>query len=316
MEYRPLGKSGLRVSAVGLGCNNFGMKIDKDATAVVVNKAIDSGITLFDTADVYGGTKSEEFLGAALGDRRKRVVIATKFGFGPIVGDDAATKGGSRRWIMRACEDSLRRLGTDYIDLYQYHTPDANTPMDETLRALDDLVHQGKVRYIGSSNLAGWQVADAEWIARAHNLTRFVSAQNQYNLLDRSVEKELAPACRKYGIGILPYFPLASGFLSGKYRRGSPPPEGTRLALWGRRGEAIMSEGNFGILEKLEGFAQARGKTMLDLAFGWLLSHDYVPSVIAGATTPEQIEANVAAGEWRLAEDEMTQVDALLEGEE
>jgi aryl-alcohol dehydrogenase-like predicted oxidoreductase len=314
MEYRNLGRSGLQVSAVGLGCNNFGMRCDLDQSKAVVGQALASGITLFDTADIYGGRgKSEEYLGEALTGHRQNVVIATKFA-GPMA-DGPMHNGASRRYIFEAVEASLRRLGTDYIDLYQVHFPDAKTPMEETLRALDDVVRAGKVRYIGCSNFAGWQVADATWIARVQNLSPFVSAQNQYNLLDRRVERELAPACEKFGLGILPYFPLASGFLTGKYRPGEKPAEGTRLAAWGPRGAAMLSDPNFATLTKLEDFAQARGHTMIDLAIGWLASHAYVPSVIAGATKPEQIEQNVAAGAWRLTAEEMAEVDALTKHE-
>jgi aryl-alcohol dehydrogenase-like predicted oxidoreductase len=310
LEYRNIGNSGLKVSVAGIGCNNFGMKIDKDKTAEVVNAAIEAGITFFDTADVYGGTRSEEFLGAALGPRRQQVVLATKFS-SPVGGEDPMRRGGSRRWVMQAVEDSLRRLGTDYIDLYQYHFPDTGTPVDETLRALDDLVHQGKVRYIGCSNMSGWQVADAEWTARTGHLERFVSAQNEYSLLNRGVEQELLPACKHYGLGLLPYFPLASGFLSGKYKAGETPPEGSRLALWGPRGQAIMSERNFAILQGLEAFASERGHDVLELAFGWLLGHAVVPSVIAGATSAVQVQANAAAVSWHLTEEEMAEVDKI-----
>jgi aryl-alcohol dehydrogenase-like predicted oxidoreductase len=310
MEYRNLGRSGLQVSAVGLGCNNFGMRIDAAQTAVVVQKAIDCGINFFDTADIYGGRgKSEEFLGAALQGHRRNVIIATKFtvpmGEGPLWG------GGSRRYVFEAVEASLRRLGTDYIDLYQIHFPDAKTPIEETLRALEDVVRSGKARYIGCSNFTGWQVVEAQWIARSEHTTAFISAQNQYNLLDRRVERELAPACQKYGLGLLPYFPLASGFLSGKYRRGEAAPEGTRLAAMGDRAKSALSDENFDVLEKLEAWAAAHDHSMLDLAIGWLASHDFVPSVIAGATKPEQVEANVAAGAWRLTPAEIAEVDAI-----
>jgi aryl-alcohol dehydrogenase-like predicted oxidoreductase len=311
LEYKRLGKSGLHVSVVGLGCNNFGMRIDKDATKAVVDKAIELGITFFDTANIYGGTRSEEFLGAAIGDRRKDVIVATKFS-GP-VGQGPLNKGGSRRHVIQACEDSLRRLGTDYIDLYQYHFPDAETPFEETLRALDDLVRAGKVRYIGSSNQSGWQIAECDWTARSEHLTPFVTAQNEYSLLDRRIEREVVPACKQYGLGILPYFPLGSGMLTGKYRRGEKPPEGTRIAAWGPRGERLLTDENFEIVEKLTAHAEERGRTILDLAFGWLASHDYVPSVIAGATKPEQVEANVKAGEWVLTPVEMAEVDAITE---
>lgn len=310
MEFRRLGASGLKVSAVGLGCNNFGMRIDAQQTQAVVDAAIEAGITLFDTADIYGGTKSEEFLGKALGKRRHQVVVATKFGMR--IGDDDARKGGSRRWIMTAVEDSLRRLGTDYIDLYQFHQPDPETPVEETLRALDDLVSQGKVRYIGNSNFTGWQIADADWKARTAHRTPFVSAQNQYSLLDRKVEHEVLPACERFGLGFLPFFPLGSGLLSGKYRRGEAPPEGTRLAAWGARGAAALNDKNFDKVETLTDWAQARGHTILELAFAWLLGHPVVSSVIAGATSPEQVRANAATAEWRLTPEEVQEVSKLV----
>jgi aryl-alcohol dehydrogenase-like predicted oxidoreductase len=309
MEYRNIGRSGLQVSVSGLGCNNFGMRIDKEQTAAVVNRALELGVTLFDTADIYGGTRSEELLGAALGERRNDVVVATKF-VGP-VGQGPLNRGASRAHIMRAVEGSLRRLGTDYIDLYQIHFPDTTTPIEETLRALDDVVRQGKVRYVGCSNFSGWQVVEAQWITRTQHLSPLISAQNEYNLLDRRIERELVPACIEYGLGVLPYFPLASGFLSGKYRRGEKPPEGTRIAAWGARGEEILSERNFAILSGLESFAQARGKTVLDVAFGWLASQPYIPSVIAGATKPEQVEQNVKAAESRLSAEEMSEIDGI-----
>ena len=314
MEYRTLGRSGLHVSVVGLGCNNFGMKIDKDATAAVVNKAIDAGITLFDTANIYGGAgRSEEFLGAALGSRRQDVLVATKFsspmGQGPLY------RGASRRHIFQQAEASLRRLGTDYIDLYQVHFPDPTTPIEETMRALDDLVRAGKVRYLGCSNFAAWQAVEAQLTARALNLNSLVSAQNEYSLLDRRIERELVPACNAYGMGILPYFPLASGFLTGKYHKGEPPPQGTRLQMWGPRGEQVLSERNFEVLEKLEAVATARGHTMLELAIGWLASQPHVSSVIAGATTPDQVEQNVAASSWVLDAEELAAVDTATKGD-
>jgi aryl-alcohol dehydrogenase-like predicted oxidoreductase len=307
MKLRRLGASGLKVSEVGLGCNNFGMRIDAKATDAVVGAALDAGITLFDTADIYGGTKSEEFLGKALGKRRGEVVLATKFGMR--IGDDPRRMGGSRRWIMRAVEDSLTRLSTDWIDLYQLHSPDPDTPIDETLRALDDLVTQGKVRYIGNSNFSGWQIADADWTAAGG--TRFISAQNQYSLLERKAEYEVLPACEHFGLGFLPFFPLASGLLSGKYRRGERPPEGTRLAAWGARGQAAMSDRNFDKVEKLEAWAGERGHTILELAFAWLLGHEVVSSVIAGATSPEQVKANAATADWVLSPDEVEEVGKL-----
>jgi aryl-alcohol dehydrogenase-like predicted oxidoreductase len=295
MEYRSLGRSGLQVSVAGLGCNNFGRRVDAAATANVVSAALDHGITLFDTADSYGPRGlSEEYLGRALGARRQDIVLATKFaspmGEGPLLGG-----GASRRYIMHAVEASLRRLGTDYIDLYQVHWPDAKTPLGETLRALDDLVRAGKVRYIGNSNHAGWQVADAGWIARTEHLTPFVTAQNDYSLLNRSVEKELVPACLEFGLSVLPYFPLASGMLTGKYRRGEVPPEGTRFAGGGAWADRTLNDRNFDKVDRLEVIARDRGLSLTDVALGWLAAQPAVGSVIAGATKPEQIAQNVAA---------------------
>ncbi len=310
MEQRNLGRSGLQVSIVGLGCNNFGRRCDKEQTAAVVQKALELGITFFDTADVYGpGGLSEEYLGVALQGKRREVIIATKF-VGPM-GEGPLWGGASRRYIADAVEASLRRLGTDYIDLYQIHFPDTNTPIEETLRALDDLVRQGKVRYIGCSNFTGWQVVEAQWITRTQHLLPIVSAQNQYNLLDRRIERELVPASKAYGLGILPYFPLASGFLTGKYRPGQPPPEGTRLAGAGPMADRVLTEQNFETLTKLEAFVESRGRSVLDLAIGWLASQPHVASVIAGATKPEQLEQNVSAAEWRLTAEELAEVDTI-----
>jgi aryl-alcohol dehydrogenase-like predicted oxidoreductase len=310
MKLRRLGDSGLKVSEVGLGCNNFGMRIDQEATQAVVDAAIEAGINFFDTADVYGGSKSETMLGKAIAGRRHELVIATKFA--SPMGAGEHQRGGSRRWITEAVEASLKRLETDYIDLYQMHRPDADTPIDETLRALDDLVASGKVRYIGNSNFTGWQIADADWTARTTHRTRFVSAQNLYSLLERAVEHEVLPACENFGLGFLPFFPLASGLLSGKYKRGEAPPEGTRLAAWGGRGSAALSDHNFDRLDKLTAFAEERGHTLLDLAFAWLLGHPVVSSVIAGATRPEQVKANAATAEWRLEPAEVAAVTELV----
>lgn len=304
MRMKSLGRSGLKVSVVGLGCNNFGMKIDQKETDAVVAKALDSGITLFDTADVYGNKGgSETMLGKALGARRKEIVLATKFGLP--MGEGDGMKGGSRRYIVNAVEASLKRLGTDWIDLYQLHFPDPDTPIEETLAALDDLVHAGKVRYIGSSNLAGWQFTEAAFLAKENRLTPFISAQNHYNLLDRKIEHDLVPAVKKYGGSILPYFPLASGMLTGKYERGKPVPNDSRLAMWGERGNALMSEANFDLVEKVTDFVKERGKSTLDAAIGWLASQPHVASVIAGATKPEQVEANVQAGAWEMSTEEL-----------
>ncbi len=310
MEYRNLGASGMQVSAVGLGCNNFGMRIDADQTKTVVAAAIDAGVNFFDTADIYGGRgKSEEFLAPAIKEHRRNIVLATKF-FAPMA-EGPLWGGASRRYIFEAVDASLRRLDTDYIDLYQIHFPDAKTPIEETVRALDDVVRSGRVRYIGCSNFASWQVVEAQWVARNGNMSPFISAQNEYNLLDRRIERELAPACQKYGLGVLPYFPLASGFLTGKYRPGQPALEGTRLAAMGKRADAVLSEPNFEVLGKLETFAEERGHTMLDLAIGWLASQPFVSSVIAGATKPEQVQQNVAAGAWKLTPEEITEVGAI-----
>jgi aryl-alcohol dehydrogenase-like predicted oxidoreductase len=310
LKQRNLGKSGLLVSVVGLGCNNFGMRIDLEASRKVVHKAIDVGITLFDTADIYGNKGgSEDFLGQILGSRRKDIVLATKFAM-PM--DDAGTlKGASRRYIMRAVEDSLRRLRTDWIDLYQQHQADPLTPMEETLRALDDLVRQGKVRYIGCSNLPAWQVVEAQWTARHHNLNAFVSCQDEYSLVVRDIEKDLVPAMQAYDLGLLPFFPLASGLLTGKYKRNAPLPEGTRLANTQRLADRYMTEANWPIVEKLGDFAQARGRTLLELAFSWLASRPYVSSVIAGATKPEQIEQNIKAVDWALTPEEIAEIDKI-----
>ncbi len=307
MEQRNLGRSGLQVSVVGLGCNNFGRRCDQAQTSTVVHRALELGVTLFDTADIYGpGGLSEEYLGQALQGRRHEAIVATKF-VGPM-GEGPLRSGASRRYVFQAIEASLRRLNTDYVDLYQIHFPDARTPIEETLRALDDVVRQGKARYAGCSNFAAWQVVEAQWIARTQHLSPLVSAQNQYNLLDRRIERELAPACNVYGLGILPYFPLANGFLTGKYRSGQAPPEGARLA-GGGMADRVLTPENFATLEKLESFAQERGHTMVDLAVGWLASQPHVASVIAGATKPEQVEMNVRAAEWRLTGEELAEVD-------
>ncbi len=311
MEFRRLGDSGLVVSVVGLGTNNLGMRLDMDGSRAVVHAALDEGITLFDTADSYGA--SETRLGELLQGRRRDVVLATKFGsdVSRRGGDNGADWGarGSRRYIRRAVESSLRNLRTDWIDLYQLHRPDDATPIEETLSALDDLVHEGKVRYLGSSNFTGWQVADAEWTARTRQRERFVSAQNEYSWLRRGIEADLVPAIEHYGIGLLPFFPLASGLLTGKYRRGEAPPAGSRLEAWGR--EADLSDDVFDVVEALESFAVARGITLLDVAIGGLAAKSAVASVIAGATTREQVQRNVAAGSWRPSSADLVVLDDL-----
>ncbi len=311
MEYRYLGNTGLHVSVVGVGCNNFGRRCDAATSAEVVNEALERGVNFFDTADVYGGDgASEEFLGQAIRGRdRTQIVVATKFS-GPM-GEGGLMRGASRRHIFNAVEASLRRLGTDYIDLYQQHGPDPNTPVEETLRALDDLVRSGKVRYIGCSNYVGWQVADAHWTSQHHGLHGFVSAQNLYSLIDRRVERELIPSCQRFGLAVLPYFPLASGLLTGKYRRGEAPASGTRLAQMGERGQAALSAQNFDLVDKLADFAQTHGHTLLELAMSWLARKPYIGCVIAGATSAEQVRQNVAAAEWHLTEAQIQEVDAL-----
>jgi len=312
MEYRNLGDSGLKISLAGLGCNNFGMKIDVEQTRAVVHRALDEGVTFFDTADIYGRRGgSEEMLGKALGPRRREVIVASKFGMP--MGDGPYLRGGSRRYVTAAAEASLKRLGTDYIDVYQIHQPDPETPQEETLAALDDLVRAGKVRYLGNSNFSGWEVADAAWISRTRGIAPYVSAQNQYNLLDRRIERDLLPACRKFGLGMLPYFPLASGFLTGKYRRGAEAPAGTRLALMQPMAKQVMTEQNFATLEKLEEFSRQRGHTIVELAMSWLACQPVVSSVISGATQSEQVTENVKACQWKLNAEELKEVDTITQ---
>lgn len=315
MEYRNLGQSGLKVSIVGLGCNNFGMLIDQQQTNAVVSAALDQGITFFDTADIYGGKgKSERYLGRALGKNRDKVVIATKFG-NPM-GDGVYETGASRRYIMRAVEGSLRRLGTDYIDLYQIHTPDPSTPVEETLRAMDDLVRDGKVRYIGCSNFIGWQLVEAQWIAQTSGSECLVSAQNRYSLLSREIETDLIPASEKYGVGILPFFPLESGLLTGKYTAGKAPKKGTRWHAWQGRGamaDAFWSAERFGQVEKLQEICDRYDHSLLEMAIGWLADNPNVSSVIAGATKPVQIKANVRAAAFRPTLDEKQEINEVTQ---
>jgi aryl-alcohol dehydrogenase-like predicted oxidoreductase len=313
--FRRLGDSGLMVSVVGLGCNNFGMWdssgtcVDADTARAVVAAALDVGINLFDTAEIYGGEgRSEEALGAALKGCRDEVVIATKFGHYDMGGPPWGFRG-SRRYIIRAVEASLRRLDTDYIDLYQIHYPDPDTPLEVTMAAMDDLVGAGKVRYLGHCNFAGWQVADAAWIARRHRLTPFVSAQNHYSLLHREVEAELVPACQHYGVGLLPYFPLASGLLTGKYRRGAAAPEGTRMTI--KRFAPRLASAPWDTIEALQRYAEQRGRSMLEVAVGWLAAQPTTASVIAGATSPDQVRANAAAGGWEPSADDLATLDQL-----
>ena len=311
MEQRNLGKSGLQVSQVGLGCNNFAGRIDFDATKAVVHKALDLGITLFDNADTYGDPKggAEDFLGRILGDRRKDIVLATKFGR-PM--DASGTKeGASRRYIVEACEASLKRLRTDYIDLYWQHIEDARTPIEETLRAMDDLVRQGKVRYIACSTLTAWQVVEAEWTSRSLGLEHYVACQERYNLLEREYEPNMAAMVEAYGLGLIPFSPLANGLLTGKYRRNRALPAGARLTTTQRMADRYLTERNWGIIEELNDFCARRGCSMLELAMSWLASRPAVSSVIAGATRPEQLEQNVRAVEWALTNDDLDEIDRL-----
>lgn len=307
MTYRPLGDSGLRVSTVGIGCNAFGTRTEAEGVPSIVDAAIESGINFFDTADTYGLGQSEELLGKALGSRREDVVIATKFGM-DMQGANGPDWGarGSRRYIRTAVEASLRRLGTDWIDLYQLHSPDPVTPIEETLAALHELVQEGKVRYLGSSNLAGWQVVDADWTAGTSGYTRFVSAQNKYSLLDRAAEDELVPACETVGVGILPFFPLEYGLLTGKYRRGEAPPEGTRLALDSQAQR--LAGADWDEIERLEAFAAERDLTMLQVAIGGLAAQPAVASVIAGVTSADQVRSNAAAGRWEPSAEDLAEL--------
>lgn len=314
MTYRRLGDSGLVVSVVGIGCNNFGRKLDLDGTRAVVDAALDAGINFFDTADIYGEPQggSEELLGQALKGRRDDVVVATKFGMDMhgLNGPDHGARG-ARRYIARAVEASLRRLDTDHIDLYQMHEPDPGTPIDETLAALDDLVTAGKVRYLGNSNFAGWQIADADWVASSNGRTRFISAQNHYSLLERSVEAEVIPACERFGLGMLPFFPLANGLLTGKYKRDEAPPVGSRLSGGGRYAERLAAA-DWDTIEAISEFAAQRGLSMLQVAIGGLAARPAVTSVIAGATTPEQVRANAEAGTWQPTDEDLDALDAIL----
>ena len=312
MRYRTLGGSDLSVSVVGLGCNQFGRRVDADGARAIVDAALDHGINFFDTADIYGRPRgaSEEYLGAALKGRRDDVIVATKFGmdmFGANGPDDGAR--GRPGYIQRAVEASLRRLGTDHIDLYQMHEPDPDTPIGDTLAALDELVRAGKVRYLGNSNFAGWQLADADWTARTGQLAPFVSAQNLYSLVARDVEKEVVPACRHFGLGLLPYFPLASGLLTGKYHRGEAAPENTRLAQaeYAQR----LANAPWDRLAALEAYARARGLRLLDVAIGGLAAKPAVTSVIAGATSPDQVASNVAAGQWEPTPDDLAELNGI-----
>lgn len=317
MEERYLGRSGLRVSVVGLGGNNFGLwgnqfgtDIDFETTRAIVHKALDVGITLFDTADVYGKRGgSETALGKVLGDRRKDIVLATKFS--APMDDSGRMRGGSRRYIMMAVEASLKRLNTDWIDIYQMHRNDPLTPIEETLRAVDDLIRAGKVRYFGASLYDPWRLVEAQLIARQLNTHAFISCQDEYNLLARDIELDLIPAIEKYGVGLLPFFPLASGLLTGKYRKNEPAPAGSRLAQSQPVARREFTDQKLDVVEQLRAFCTQRGHSMLDLALSWLAGRPTVASIMAGVTRPEQVEQNVKAVEWKLTADESAEVDRM-----
>lgn len=306
---RQLGDSGILVTVAGLGCNNFGMRIGAAASRRVVHAALDMGVNFFDTADMYGGRESERYLGAALKGRRDRAVVLTKFGM-PADPDHPEHRGASPEHVRRSIEGSLRRLEMDYVDVYMLHRPDPEVPIEATLEAMDRLVEEGTVRAIASSNFAGWQVADADWTARACGLRRFVAAENRYSLLDRSAERELLPACRRFGVSLIPYSPLGGGMLTGKYQRGVPAPQGTRMAASPRAAE-VLSNRNYDLTEAVARFAAQRGITPAAVALGWLAAHPEVASVIAGATTPEQVAANVRATGWEPSEEDMAELNRI-----
>ena len=307
MQYRKLGNSGLEVSVVGLGANNFGGRLDYERSNEVINQLFDVGINLIDTSNSYGNTLSEEYIGKSLKGRREQAVIATKVSSRMSEGPNQA--GNSRKHIMEQVEQSLTRLRTDYIDLYQIHWWDSTTPVEETLRALNDLVTQGKIRYFGCSNFSAWQVCESVWTSKELGIQTFVSAQPHYSMLERDVEKELLPFCGKYGVGILPYFPLANGFLTGKYRKDAPPPAGSRLES---DNKGLFTDDNYNLLDQLIKFSKERDRTVLELAFAWLLYNKDISSVIAGATKPEQVIANSGAADWVLTDEEYDEVTGYL----
>jgi aryl-alcohol dehydrogenase-like predicted oxidoreductase len=311
MQYRTLGNSGLRVSAIGLGANNFGRVIDEAQSIAVIQQALEVGINHIDTADFYGLGTSETFIGKAIRGRRDQVVIATKFG--QPMGDGPNDRGLARAHMLRAVEASLRRLGTDYIDVYIAHVPDPVPPVEETLRAFDDLVRQGKVRYVGCSNYPAWRIAELACVARAHGYAPPVAALWEYNLLERRAEAEVLPCCQRFGIGLVPFFPLASGLLTGKYRPGEPPPPGSRATLDLPYAPKLASD-KLALVARLDDWARSHGHTVLELALAWLLARPAVASVIAGATKPEQVVANAAAADWQLTPAQLQEIDALLQG--
>ena len=309
MEHRKLGNSGLEVSEIGLGADTFGWYVDEQTSIAIINHSLDLGINYIDTANIYGGQgQSEKFVGKAIKGKRSQVLIATKFR--SAMGKGPNESGGSRHHIMSAVDASLKRLNTDYIDLYQIHSPDPTTPIEETLRALDDLIHAGKVRYIGCSNFAAWQLCEALWVSKVNNLYSFITEQPQYSLIDRHIEQDLVPCCQAYDIGVIPFYPLAAGFLTGKYRRDEALPAGTRFNIDSTYTK-ILSDANFDKLDKLQAFASQHNHSIAELAIAWILSHPWVSTVIPGATKIEQVSANVAAAEWKLTANEIAQLEEI-----
>ena len=313
MEYRKLGNSGLKISEIGLGTNTFRKRIDEKTSVAIVNRAIELGVNYMDTADTYDSGGAEEFVGKAVKEKRYQVILATKFG--KPMGKGPNERGSSRYYLMRQVEASLRRLQTDYIDLYQIHEPDPDTPIEETLRALDDLVRAGKIRYIGTSNHAAWQLCEALWTAKMNHLNSVATEQSRYNLLDRKIELELVPLCQKYNIGIIPWGPLAGGFLTGKYRKGEKPSSEWRLAEGARIYGNLFSETNWNKLSRLYDFADRRGHALGELAIAWLLAKPWVATVIVGAREEDQVSVNVTAGKWKLTREEVTEVDTISSDE-
>lgn len=310
MEYRKLGRSGLRISEIGLGVNTFGWYVDEQTSISIVNHALDLGINYIDTADWYNQGRSEEFVGKAVKGKRSRVIIATKFGLP--MGEGPNERGGSRYHLVQAIDASLKRLDTDYIDLYQIHAFDLSTPLEETLRTLDTLVRAGKVRYIGCCNFAAWQICEALWTSKVNNLEPFITVQSSYNLIERDIEQEVVPCCQAHDIGVIPWGPLAGGFLTGKYRRGKKAPAGTRFSYQPRLYSHIWHDDtNFDKLAKLQAFTKEHGHNVGELAISWLLSHSWVSTVIAGVTKPEHVSANAAAAEWKLTTEEIAQLGEL-----
>ena len=310
MEYRRLGKSGLKISEIGLGTNGFGLDVDEPTAISLVDHALELGINFIDTAEMYNKGRAEEMLGKAIKGRRSQVVIATKFGYPGTIGP--TEQRGSRNYMMKAIDLSLRRLGTDYIDLYYYHYPDPETPIEETLRAMDDLVRVGKVRYIGCSNFPAWQLCEALWTSKQHNLASFIVLQSRYNLIDRRIEPEVVPCCQAHGVGFVPWGPLASGFLAGEYHRNEKIPRGARLAKPAPIYSDILTDANFDKLAKLEAFAREHGHSIAELAIAWLLAHPWLSSVIAGATNVEQLSRNMVAMGWKLTAEDLAELEKTL----